>query len=120
MPRCPMVSPTAGYEQCTRETGHEGPCAHPFSKHGDLPLYLCHKEVRAVKIKAIRYSPDNRCALLIPCEDDFAPITVECAWIVNHEAQPGGYFVLYQDGYTSYSPAEAFEQGYTKIVRLHS
>jgi hypothetical protein len=29
--------------------------------------------------------------------------------------QPGGYFVVYKDGYKSFSPAKAFEEGYTRI-----
>jgi hypothetical protein len=28
----------------------------------------------------------------------------------------GGYLVIYEDGYRSWSPAEAFEAGYTKIA----
>lgn len=27
----------------------------------------------------------------------------------------GGYYVLYKDGYESWSPADAFEEGYTRI-----
>ena len=27
----------------------------------------------------------------------------------------GGYYVVYADGYKSFSPATAFEEGYTKI-----
>lgn len=27
----------------------------------------------------------------------------------------GGYYVVYEDGYESWSPAEAFEKGYTLI-----
>jgi hypothetical protein len=30
-------------------------------------------------------------------------------------AHVGGYFVVYDDGYTSYSPAAAFESGYSRI-----
>jgi len=29
--------------------------------------------------------------------------------------QAGGYYVVYKDGYESFSPAEAFEEGYTLI-----
>jgi hypothetical protein len=28
---CGFVPPTPGYAPCTREDGHDGPCAHPFS-----------------------------------------------------------------------------------------
>jgi len=33
----------------------------------------------------------------------------------EHNPQPGGYFVVYKDGYKSFSPAKAFEEGYTRI-----
>lgn len=32
-------------------------------------------------------------------------------WYVKHEPNVGGYIVVYEDGYTSYSPAEPFEKG---------
>lgn len=31
------------------------------------------------------------------------------------EEAVGGYYVLYEDGYESWSPAKAFEEGYDKI-----
>lgn len=31
------------------------------------------------------------------------------------KASPGDYFVVYADGYSSWSPAKAFEDGYTKV-----
>ena len=34
----------------------------------------------------------------------------------KHAPQPGGYFVLYEGGYTSWSPADAFEAGYTPVT----
>ncbi len=30
-PRCGFVPPTPGYGPCTRNRGHEGPCAHPLA-----------------------------------------------------------------------------------------
>ncbi len=46
---------------------------------------------------------------------DAGPIDVSGAWMAKHEPQVGGYYVVYEDGYTSFSPADAFEKGYTKI-----
>lgn len=31
------------------------------------------------------------------------------------DVQEGWYMVVYPDGYVSFSPAEAFEEGYTRI-----
>ena len=32
----------------------------------------------------------------------------------KHSPQVGGYYVVYKDGYKSYSPAQAFEEGYKR------
>ena len=34
-----------------------------------------------------------------------------------HKNKPfvGGYYVVYKDGYKSFSPADAFEDGYSKL-----
>ncbi|MNQ66914.1 hypothetical protein D3C85_814160 [compost metagenome] len=39
------------------------------------------------------------------------------SWYVKHEPNVGGYFVLYKDGYASYSPAEPFEEGNVAIPK---
>ena len=40
-------------------------------------------------------------------------VLVGTDYMVRHEPKVGGYYVLYPDGYESWSPAEAFEGGYT-------
>jgi hypothetical protein len=84
-----------------------------------LPLYQCHKRVRAAKVKdcaSSTVSPGAHCLRF----DDAAiqPVIVEDWWVKKHQPQPGGYFVVYEDGYTSYSPAAAFEGGYTLLTTL--
>lgn len=37
------------------------------------------------------------------------------AYVQKHAPKAGGYFVAYEDGYKSWSPAEAFESGYTRL-----
>jgi hypothetical protein len=54
-------------------------------------------------------------AVIVPTDDTYAPFTVDAAYLVKHKPEPGGYFVQYADGYKSFSPAKAFEEGYTKI-----
>jgi hypothetical protein len=36
-------------------------------------------------------------------------------FMIKHDPQVGGYFVEYEDGYESFSPAKAFEGGYTRL-----
>jgi hypothetical protein len=89
-----------------------------------MPQYQSHKKVWALKIKSILFDidlakADNRetdgSATITPEDDGFAPFKVDQAYIRKHNPQAGGYFVQYPDGYKSWSPAEAFEEGYTRI-----
>lgn len=90
----------------------------------ELPRYKCHKEVHAIKIKRVIFDIDtarnnNRetdlSATIWPTESSWGPITVDSEYIRKHNPQAGGYYVVYDDGYKSFSPAEAFEAGYTRI-----
>ena len=76
-----------------------------------MPLYQCHKKVRALKIMAVNH-PLKR---IVPNEPGFKSFTVSQEYLDRHRPQAGGYFVQYEDGYVSYSPAKAFEEGYTRI-----
>lgn len=90
----------------------------------EMPKYKCHKEVWALKIKEIVRDTDvaqkeNRetdgSAMITPEESAFAPLKVNHEYMRKHKPEVGGYYVLYKDGYKSFSPAEAFEDGYTRI-----
>lgn len=81
------------------------------------PVYQCHKRVRAVKIGSVQLmqgpaSPDSYGALL---HNACGAIRVNGMYVEKHNPKAGGYYVLYEDGYESYSPAEAFESGYTRV-----
>lgn len=83
-----------------------------------MPRYKCHKEVWALRIKEIRPGTveGNRPGqTIVPYEIGYAPFSIEEDYIHQHDPQEGGYYVVYADGYKSYSPAKAFEEGYTKI-----
>lgn len=84
-----------------------------------MPKYKCHKEVWALKIKAIeqRENINNKMHefLMVAEESRFAPIVLEESYVLKHRPLPGGYYVVYDDGYKSYSPAKAFEEGYSLI-----
>jgi hypothetical protein len=85
----------------------------------ELPKYKCHKEVWALKIKAINIlqvaETQREVYTLHPEDERFAPFEVTPEFIRTHNAHAGGYFVVYKDGYRSFSPASAFEEGYTKM-----
>lgn len=86
----------------------------------ELPSYRCHKVVRALKIHQVidPTQPGNESdgsRMLHPMDARFSPFRVDGDYARKHNPQSGGYFVVYDDGYKSFSPAIAFEAGYTKI-----
>jgi len=90
-----------------------------------MPKYKCHKEVWALKISAIDFDRDtarteNRetdgSAMITPAEKGYASFKVDRDYVHKHNPQAGGYYVVYEDGYKSFSPAKAFEDGYARIA----
>ena len=95
-----------------------------MSNESELPKYKSHKEVWALKIKHVVYDGEvaiheNRetdgSATITPEDDGYTPFKVDQNYVRKHQPEDGGYYVVYEDGYKSFSPAEAFESGYTKI-----
>lgn len=86
-----------------------------------MPRYRSHKEVWALKIAAVEdptlpgNESDGSRELGFADEGHAASVRVSRSWALRHNPQVGGYYVVYQDGYPSYSPADAFEAGYTLI-----
>ena len=80
----------------------------------ELPIYQCHKKVWALKIRMVKTHPDGSHSI-VPEDLGFAPIDVSEEYMIKHDPKDGGYYVVYADGYKSYSPAEPFESGYTRI-----
>ena len=77
-----------------------------------MKTYKCHKQVKAFKITNIKLIEDSIYNLvgsndIVMVREDF---------MQKFKPEVGGYYVLYNDGYQSYSPAEPFEEGYTELV----
>lgn len=77
-----------------------------------LPAYRSHKIVRAARITEFRANgiPDAPTLVLgeVGAVVDLLP-----DWHAKHQPHVGGFYVVYEDGYMSFSPAKAFEEGYT-------
>ena len=91
----------------------------------EMPRYRSRKEVHALKIAAIVRDGEGELnretdgsAMITPAEEGYAPFRVDREYMRKHDPQVGGYYVLYAGGYSSWSPAEAFEEGYTKLEDL--
>lgn len=84
-----------------------------------MPKYQSHKQVWALKIKDISlghtYDSGQEYGVITPEEDGYGYVEVPKEYIEKHKPQIGGYYVVYADGYKSWSPADVFEAGYTKI-----
>jgi hypothetical protein len=84
------------------------------SRLKELPLYECFKQVHALKIRELRHNEDGTLTFW-PVNEDYQAITVEKQFVPLHDParpSPGWYFVVYENEYKSFSPAEAFEKGY--------
>jgi len=89
-----------------------------------MPKYKCHKQVWALKISGIKHkeNPDksgttasSSYGAYLDTEPGYSPIEVSPEYMNKHKPTVGGYYVVYEGGYQSFSPAEAFESGYTRI-----
>lgn len=90
---------------------NDAPCA-------EMPRYKCHKEVWALKIAKLEHTgtPDQESdgsLRMTPEEAQYAPIILPREYVQKHHPKVGGYYVVYKDGYKSFSPADVFEDGYT-------
>lgn len=79
-----------------------------------MQKFKSHKIVEAVKIQSITPILTTG-GVLLHVADGLDNIEVNRAYLLKHEPRPGGYYVKYPDGYESFSPAEAFEDGYTAV-----
>ena len=81
-----------------------------------LPRWRSHKVVEGFKIVGFMLEPGQRARLTGCGPDGVCSVVVSKAYIDKHAPKVGGYYVRYEDGYESWSPAAAFEAGYTEIV----
>ncbi|HEX6239966.1 MAG TPA: hypothetical protein VFZ61_03695 [Polyangiales bacterium] len=80
-----------------------------------LSRYKCHKEVNAGKILEI---VPGGLEMIVEHDGGIRVVHfVTREWFDKHQPKAGGYLVQYDDGYESYSPAAAFEAGYSAIYR---
>jgi len=80
----------------------------------EMPRYQCHKKVWALKIAAIEFE-DNGDARVAPADAGFATFEVEYYRVKFKGSEADlGYYVVYDDGYKSWSPTVAFETGYSR------
>jgi hypothetical protein len=81
----------------------------------EMPRYRAYKEVHALKIAAIEFAADGS-AKIAPADVGYAVFETESGFRTKFHGDENdpGYFVMYADGYVSWSPTAAFEEGYTR------
>ena len=81
-----------------------------------MQKYKSHKVVEAAKIESIEKLEDGRDRCLLHYGNYHGEhVVVSHNYMNKHTPQVGGYYVRYPDGYESWSPAQAFEEGYTAV-----
>ena len=78
----------------------------------EMPRYVCHKRVWALQIASVEPHGDGS-ATIYPADARYGPLPADAEYIRKHAPTAGGYYVVYEDGYKSFSPATPFESGYT-------
>lgn len=53
--------------------------------------------------------------IMVPQEEGVQPFALKSEYVEKHEPRVGGYYVVYENGYESYSPAKEFEEGYSLL-----
>lgn len=81
-----------------------------------LPKYRSHKVVQAAKLLLVERYGDGT-LMLYPADESLEPFTVDDEWSARYSGHEDdyGYYVRYEDGYASWSPTKAFEDGYTRV-----
>lgn len=92
----------------------------------EMKRWACHKVVHAEKISKIirdgegeNRESDGSAKLFFDGQENIegfgGNVHVEHDFMNKHKPEVGGYYVVYADGYKSFSPAKAFEDGYTRV-----
>ena len=90
-----------------------------MGNNAEMPRYKCHKVVHALKISSVSDYPSSHITLHFE-DEGFLPKDIfehsnEFARFEIREGDDMGYYVVYKDGYVSWSPTDVFEAGYTRL-----
>lgn len=81
-----------------------------------LPRWRCHKVVKAALILGMSplwIADDGR--KFFTLSTDAGSVEVPQSYVDKHRPKVGGMFVEYPDGYQSFSPRDAFFEGYAPV-----
>lgn len=81
----------------------------------EMPRYRSHKEVWALAIGAIEFAEDGSAKVAARYGDKIVETKPEFRGKFKGDENDLGYYVVYADGYDSWSPTKAFQDGYTLV-----
>lgn len=80
----------------------------------EWPKYKCHKTVQACRVDQMLHSGDDGRNVRLVLDTGRVWETTKY-WCVQKGVEVGGYLVRYEDGYVSFSPRVAFDNGYELV-----
>ena len=86
-----------------------------MSDFSALPQWRCHKVVRAAKIASTQEMDDRWYIELVDIPGLEGMLSVDPTVFARGVPEQGDYLVVCDDSCISWSPAKAFEEGYTRI-----
>jgi hypothetical protein len=78
----------------------------------EMPRYVSHKKVWALEIDAVGPATPSRSLRFR--DKGYAPINAPAVMFARYVPVPGDFYVVYADGYKSFSPRKAFLDGYKR------
>lgn len=82
--------------------------------------YRSHKIVRAAKIQQASITDEGVTLILEEASGQQVIAVVDRSLASRHIPSEGDYLVIYADGYQSFSPGQAFEEGYSPVPGVPS
>jgi len=82
-----------------------------------MPRYQCHKQVWALEIRYINRETPGKVRLTF-IDKDYEPLTFDESdpLFARYNPIQRDFYVVYDDGYASISPRDAFLAGYTRLT----
>ncbi len=81
----------------------------------EMPKYVSHKTVHALELKSVTEVRESGGARdLVFVDEGFSPVTKPASLFSRYVPVPGDFYVVYADGYESFSPRKAFLEGYAR------
>lgn len=77
----------------------------------EMPRYVSYKKVWALEIASV----DRLIFKVSFLEKGYAPVKLPADMWARYQPVAGDFYVVYDDGYKSFSPRKAFLEGYSRI-----